>query len=159
MGEHLVSLAAYLGAGLAMGLGAFGPAFGVGYTAGQAQQGMSRQVAQRGPLVRLMLVGQALSETAGILSLLVAIILLFGSGGGEELDKAVALFASGLCMGMASVGVGIANGLATGAACNAAARHPKHFGAIQQTMIVGTAVSQSTGFYALVISLLLVYYT
>ena len=62
-------------------------------------------------------------------------------------------------MGVAAIGVGIANGLSTGAACNAAARHPKHFGIIQQTMIVGTAVSQSTGFYALVISLLLIYYT
>jgi len=157
--EYLVGVAAFLGAGFAMGMGALGPAFGLGYTAGRAQEAMSRQVAQQGPLFRMMLVGQALAETGGVLALVVAFVLLFARGPGEGLDKAAALLASGFSVGAAAVGVGIGNGLSAGTACVAAARHPKHFAAIQQAMLVGTAVSQSTGVYAFVISLLLIFYS
>jgi len=157
--EYVIKVAAFLGAGYAMGMGALGPAFGLGYTAGRAQEGMSRQVAQHGALFRMMLVGQALAETSGVLALVVAFALLFARGGGEGIDKAAALLASGFSIGSAAVGVGIGNGLSAGTACASAARHPKYFPGIQQAMLVGTAVSQSTGVYAFVISLLLIFYS
>lgn len=157
--EFLVAAAAYLGAGYAVGMGALGPAVGPGYTAGLAQEGMSRQVMRQGAIFRMMVLGQALSQTAGVLALVIAFVLIFARGSGEGLDKAAALLGAGFSVGTAAVGVGIGNGLATGMACAAVARHPKHFGRIQQVMLVGTAVSQSTGIYAFVISLLLIFYS
>ena len=75
--EAIVTAARYLGAGICMGIGAIGPGVGEGYAAGRACEGISRRPDEAGLLTRTMLVGQAVSETTGIYSLVVAIILMF----------------------------------------------------------------------------------
>lgn len=67
---------AYLGAGIAM-LAGFGPAIGEGYAAGKALEAAGRQPEAIGQLRTLMLIGQAVSESTGIYSLVVAILLIF----------------------------------------------------------------------------------
>ena len=67
----------YLGAGLCMGLGAIGPAIGEGFAAGKALEGISRRPEMAGLLTRTMLIGQAVSESTGIYSLVIAIILIW----------------------------------------------------------------------------------
>ena len=69
--------AALLGAGIAMGFGAIGPGIGEGFAAGKACEGIARRPDQAGLLTRTMLIGQAVSESTGIYSLVIAIILLF----------------------------------------------------------------------------------
>ncbi|MHC4712499.1 MAG: ATP synthase F0 subunit C [Planctomycetota bacterium] len=73
----IVLAARYLGAGLCMGLGAIGPAIGEGYAAGRALEGISRRPDMAGLLTRTMLIGQAVSESTGIYSLVIAIILIW----------------------------------------------------------------------------------
>ncbi len=73
----IVKAAALLGAGLAMGIGAIGPAIGEGYIGGKACEGISKRPEQAGLLTRTMLVGQAVSESTGIYSLVIAILLIF----------------------------------------------------------------------------------
>lgn len=73
----IVRAAALLGAGLAMGIGAIGPAIGEGYIGGKACEGISKRPEQAGLLTRTMLVGQAVSESTGIYSLVIAILLIF----------------------------------------------------------------------------------
>ena len=68
---------AFLGAGLAMGLGAIGPAIGEGFTAGKTCESVARRPEEAGLLTRTMLIGQAVSESTGIYSLVIALILLF----------------------------------------------------------------------------------
>lgn len=67
---------AFLGAGIAM-LAGFGPAIGEGYAAGKALEAAGRQPEAIGQLRTLMLIGQAVSESTGIYSLVVAILLIF----------------------------------------------------------------------------------
>ena len=67
---------AYLGAGIAM-LAGFGPAIGEGYAAGKALEAAGRQPEAIGQLRTLMLIGQAVAESTGIYSLVVAILLIF----------------------------------------------------------------------------------
>lgn len=67
---------AYLGAGIAM-LAGFGPAIGEGFAAGKALEAAGRQPEALGKLRTLMLIGQAVSESTGIYSLVVAILLIF----------------------------------------------------------------------------------
>lgn len=67
---------AYLGAGIAMVAG-FGPAIGEGFAAGKALEAAGRQPEALGKLRTLMLIGQAVSESTGIYSLVVAILLIF----------------------------------------------------------------------------------
>ena len=77
MAEAIVRAGALLGAGLAMGFGAIGPGIGEGFAAGKACEGISRRPDQAGLLTRTMLIGQAVSESTGIYSLVIALILIF----------------------------------------------------------------------------------
>ncbi len=76
-GADLVQAAAYLGAGIAMGLGAIGPGVGEGFTGGKACEAIGRRPEEAGLLTRTMLMAQAVSESTGIYSLVVALLLLF----------------------------------------------------------------------------------
>ena len=78
LGPKLVKCAALLGAGLCMGIGAIGPAIGEGFVAGKACEGISRRPEQAGLLTRTMLIGQAVSESTGIYSLVIALLLIYG---------------------------------------------------------------------------------
>ena len=72
-----VEAAKMLGAGLCMGLGAIGPAIGEGNAVGKALEGMARQPEVSGNLRTNMILGCAITETTGIYSLVVALLLMF----------------------------------------------------------------------------------
>jgi len=76
-GADIIAAAKYLAAGIAMGLGAIGPAIGEGMAASHALDGMARQPEMEASLLRTMIIGQAITESTGIYSLVVAIILIF----------------------------------------------------------------------------------
>jgi ATP synthase F0 subunit c len=67
--------AALLGAGLAMGFGGIGPGVGEGLTAAYAAKWVARNTGNAVLLTRTMLVGQAVAESTGIYSLIVALLL------------------------------------------------------------------------------------
>jgi len=71
--------------------------------------------------------------------------------------KASALLGAGICMGLGAIGPGIGEGFVGGKACEGIARSPENAGLITRTMLVGQAVSESTGIYSLVIALLLMF--
>ncbi|MBR5817012.1 MAG: ATP synthase F0 subunit C [Clostridia bacterium] len=73
----LIALAKALGAGLCMGIGAIGPAIGEGNAVGKALEGMARQPEMAGTLRTNMILGCAVTETTGIYSLVVALLILF----------------------------------------------------------------------------------
>ena len=75
-GAEIVKAAGYIGAGLAMGLGAIGPGVGEGMVAAKACEAIGKNPKEAGLLTRTMLVGQAVSESTGIYSLVVALLLL-----------------------------------------------------------------------------------
>jgi len=75
--EAIVRAAALLGAGLAMGFGAIGPGVGEGFAAGKACEGVAKRPEEAPLLTRTMLIGQAVSESTGIYSLVIAILLIF----------------------------------------------------------------------------------
>ena len=76
-GAELIRAAALLGAGIAMGFGAIGPGVGEGFAAGKACEAIGKTPENSGLLTRTMLLGQAVSETTGIYSLVIAILLIF----------------------------------------------------------------------------------
>jgi len=76
-GADIALAAKYVAAGLCMGIGAIGPAIGEGIAAAHALDGMARQPEMQGALMRTMVLGQAITESTGIYSLLIAIVLLF----------------------------------------------------------------------------------
>ena len=73
----MIALAKALGAGLCMGIGAIGPAIGEGNAVGKALEGMARQPEMAGTLRTNMILGGAVTETTGIYSLGIALLILF----------------------------------------------------------------------------------
>lgn len=147
---------AYIGAGIAMGLGAIGAGVGEGYSAYRASESISRQPGATGQITRMMLIGQAVTETAGIFALLVALILLF-QGGGANLMKGITFIAAGVCIGFGAVGPGLGAGLPAGAACEGVGREPENFNALVVNMLVGQAIAQTPVIFSLVVAFILVF--
>ncbi|MHC4886847.1 MAG: ATP synthase F0 subunit C [Planctomycetota bacterium] len=77
MEDAIIKAAQYVGAGICMGFGAIGPGVGEGFAAGKACEGISRRPEEYGNLFKTMLIGQAVSESTGIYSLVIALILIF----------------------------------------------------------------------------------
>lgn len=74
---ELIEAAKMIGAGLCMGLGAIGPAIGEGNAVAHALDGMARQPEAVGTLRTNMLLGCAVTESTGIYSLVVSLLILF----------------------------------------------------------------------------------
>ena len=66
-----------LGAGLCMGIGAIGPAIGEGNAVSHALDGMARQPEAASNLRTTMIMGCAITETTGIYSLVIALLIMF----------------------------------------------------------------------------------
>ena len=77
-GKELILACSALGAGIAM-IAGLGPGIGQGYAAGKGTEAVGRQPEAKGDIVSTMLVGQAVSETTGIYSFVIALILLYAN--------------------------------------------------------------------------------
>ena len=149
-----------IGAGIAM-IAGIGPGIGQGFAAGKAAEAMGKNPKDGGkPATLVMLLGAAVAETSGIFSLVIAIIMLFAnpliSKGGVAIILAASAIGAGLAM-IAGIVTGIGQGYAAGKAAEAVGKRPKLQSAIVRTMLLVQAVAQTTGIYALIIALLLLF--
>jgi len=71
--------------------------------------------------------------------------------------KVAALLAAGFCMGVGSIGPGIAIGNLVGKALEGIARQPEAGGQIQTAMFIGMAFAEAISLYALVVAFLLIF--
>ncbi|TYB32202.1 MAG: ATP synthase F0 subunit C [Candidatus Mcinerneyibacterium aminivorans] len=75
----------------------------------------------------------------------------------EVVTELVIYLSAGIAMGFGAIGSGIGEGLAGGKAVEAAARQPGVQGKVMKTMLIGQAISESGGIYALVVAVLLLF--
>ena len=68
---------ALLGAGICMGFGGIGPGIGNGMAAEGAVRWVARNVENAADLMRIMLVGQAVSQSTAIYAMVVSLVLIF----------------------------------------------------------------------------------
>ncbi|MCD8138228.1 MAG: ATP synthase F0 subunit C [Planctomycetaceae bacterium] len=155
----IANLAALLACGLAMGLGALGSGWGLGYTAQGALRALARQPAKQSDIFRTMLVGQAITETPAIFSLVVSFLLYFSVGKALEAPDSLAqcavYLAAGICIGVGAIGSGIGSGLVAHEAIDGMSRNPSTQGQVVMLMLIGQAWAQTGGIFALVVSLFL----
>lgn len=76
---------------------------------------------------------------------------------GEQFIRALALLAAGISMGLGAIGPGIGEGFVGGKACEAIGKRPDEANLITKTMIIGQAISETTGIYALLVALILIF--
>jgi ATP synthase F0 subunit c len=70
-------MCAILGAGISMGFGAIGPGIGGGLAAASAAEGVSKNPEVSNVLTRIMLIGQAVSQSTSVYALVISFVLLF----------------------------------------------------------------------------------
>ncbi len=152
-----IRAAAALGAGFSVGFGAIGAAVGEGYAAGKANEILAYRPGVQGEILKTMLVGQAVAETAGIFGLVIAMLLLFTPSAGKPMLAGWAYLGAGLSMGLSAIGCGVGAGLPAGSACLGIGRQPRSAGPIMTLMLIGAGVAQSTAIYGFLIALLLLF--
>lgn len=76
--EGLVLAFSALGAGIAM-IAGMGPGIGQGRAAAAGAEAVGRNPGAKGDIMSTMLLGQAVAETTGLYSLVVALILIFAN--------------------------------------------------------------------------------
>lgn len=72
-----IEAARLIAAGICMGLGAIGPGIGEGMIAAHALEAIGRNPSVQGSLFPNMIVAMAITESTGIYSLVIALIILF----------------------------------------------------------------------------------
>jgi F0F1-type ATP synthase membrane subunit c/vacuolar-type H+-ATPase subunit K len=155
--ETIVSVAAFVGGGIAMGFGAIGAAIGEGNTAAMANVAVARNPKISSDIFKNMLVGQAVAESASIFALVIAILLLFLDVATPTLLMASALLGAGLSMGFGAIGSGIGSGFPAGAACFGIARQPAATSQLTTNMLIGSAVCQTPAIFSMVVALMLMF--
>jgi F-type H+-transporting ATPase subunit c len=155
--QSLVRLMALLGGGIAIGFGAVGAALGEGYAAANADLAISENPENSGDIIKTMLVGQALAESAAIFALVIAVLLLFLNVPVPSLLKAASLVGAGACMGLGAMGSGIGSGMPAGETCLGVARRPEMANRLTTTMLVGSAVCQTPAIFSMVVALMLMF--
>ncbi len=76
---------------------------------------------------------------------------------GQDLILAASAIGAGLSVGIAAIGPGIGEGFAAGKAVEALGRQPEAMSKIRTLMLLGQAVSETTGIYGLVIAILILF--
>lgn len=78
LAKTIILAGSAVGAGLAM-IAGIGPGIGEGYAAGKAVEAVSRQPEAKGDIYSTMILGNAIAESTGIYSLVIALILLYAN--------------------------------------------------------------------------------
>ena len=73
--------------------------------------------------------------------------------------KAACAIGAGLCMGIGAIGPAIGEGNAVSKALEGMARQPEAAGNLRTNMILGCAITETTGIYALLIAFLILFAT
>lgn len=155
--DKLLKLASYFGAALAVGMGAIGAGIGEGYAASESCQSASRQPRSADDILRVMLVGQAVTESAAIFALIIGFILLFVTLPSANLEGVAARISAGLCIGFGALSSGVGAGLVNAMACRGVGRRPDISTQLTVAMLIGQSVAQSSAIFALIVSLLLLF--
>jgi len=74
-----------------------------------------------------------------------------------QLIGMASVIAAGLCMGIGALGPAIGEGLAAASALRSIAQQPDESGTITRTLFVSMAMIESTGIYAFVIAIILIF--
>ncbi len=74
----------------------------------------------------------------------------------SDFVRGMACLGAGIAM-IAGFGPGIGEGYAAGKGVEAIGRNPEAIGKIRSTMVLGIALAETTGIYALVVALLLIF--
>ena len=75
----------------------------------------------------------------------------------QSIISAACALGAGLCMGIGAIGPALGEGNAVGKALEGMARQPESASTLRTNMILGCAITETTGIYSLLISFLILF--
>jgi len=149
-----------IASGLSVGLGSIGPAIGLSLFAKAAINGLGINRTAYNKLLSFTLISEAIIETPVIFSLVIAIILLFIIPKPQTDDSlaAIAFLTAGLCTGIGTLGPGISSGKTAASACKQIARNPELHSTLSRLSIFAQGLIETCVIYAILISLMLIFF-
>ena len=84
-------------------------------------------------------------------------LILEGVAYNAQFAKGLAFLAAGIAMGIAALGPALGQGFAAGKAVEAVGRQPEATKQIRSVMLLGQAMAETTGIYALLVAILLIF--
>jgi len=142
--------------GFCMGVGAIGSGLGSGQAGGAACESVGRQPRLSGIVLIATLVGQAITQTGAIFAMVVSLLVSLTYQPGGRIDHIGAVIGAGIAMGLGALGPDNGTGFVARNAIKWMSRDSKIGPLLLRTMILGQAVSVSTGIYSLIIAILLI---
>lgn len=149
--------AAMLGAGIAIGFGAFGSGVGCGWPAGSACDGVARNPRRMSNSTQSMIIGQAVAQSPSIFSLVVALILVLRQPAGTDLPSMGVAIGAGLAMGVSALGSGIGSGRTAGGAVSGIGCWPRSYGVTLRTMLIGQAVCETPAIFGMLVAFIMMF--
>jgi F0F1-type ATP synthase membrane subunit c/vacuolar-type H+-ATPase subunit K len=149
--------AAMMGAGIAIGFGAFGSGLGCGWPAGRACDGVARNPKRISQSTQSMIIGQAVAQSPSIFSLVVALILVMRQPTGTDLPTMGINIGAGLAMGVSALGSGIGSGMTAGGAVDGIGRWPRAYGLTLRTMLIGQAVCETPAIFGMLVAFIMMF--
>lgn len=139
-----------------VGLSSFGAGIGQGITGNAAIKAMNIQPQARTEISRLALMGMALIDTASILCLTVALMMIFTTDvGPETLNSHIAHLGVLFALSIPSFIIGIVSALPAKYALLSAARQPFFSAKISRFMLICQSVIQTPAIFGFIVALLI----
>lgn len=143
--------------GLCIGLGSIGPAIGLAHFAQTAIKGIGINRHAYNNILSFTFISEAIIETPIIFALVVALLLMVTHVSSNTFEG-IALLAAALSTGIGTIGPGISSGRTAAAACHQIALNPNRYVDLSRISMFSQGLIDTTAIYALLISLLLIFF-
>jgi len=146
--------------GIALGLSLSGFAIGLvsAMPARAACLAMARQPFFSNKIVRFMLIAQAMIQTPVIFSFIIAIFIKGYATSAANITDSLKLIASGLAIGLGSIGPAIGLGIFGKTACNSIGMNRKSYGKIFTFTLISEGIIETPIIFAFLVSFLIILY-
>lgn len=147
---------ALVASGLCIGLGSIGPVIGLGNFSKEACRGLGVNRSAYTNLISFSIISLAIIETPVIFALLVSLMLLL-NGTGITLLSGIAYIGAAFCMGIGTLGPGIASSKTASAACKQIALKPEIYGTVSSVSMFGQGIIDTCAIYTFLIAIFLIF--
>lgn len=147
-----------IAAGLCIGLGSVGPAIGLALFAKNACQGLGINRKAYPQLMSFTFISQAIIETPMIFALTISLMFMF-YGTTPTLFASATWIAAAFCMGIGTLGPGIASGKTAAAAVHQIALQPKYYSNISKVSMFAQGLIDTCAIYSFLIAFVLILLT
>jgi len=143
-----------IASGLCVGLGSIGPSIGLAKFGKTACMSIGINKKSYNQLFSFTLISAAIIETPIIFALVVGLFLI--SSPASTILQSIAMIGAALCIGLGTIGPGIASGKSASRACIQIAKNPTIYSYLSKVSMFAQGMIDTAAIYAFIISLSLI---